>query len=391
MKKFLIIGSGNYSNRRIKKELRKLGHVAKIANPLKFNILLSDKKRRDRIYYNKNRIYKTTIDCIIPRIGSQLAYGAASVEQMQTNIGIKTTSSATGLLNASNKLKSMQLMSSKGVLVPKTMYIKKSDNFAWMVKKLGGFPIVAKLIRGSQGVGTFILNDELSASTALETFSSLKQHLILQTFIKTAEEKQKANDIRAIVIGGRVIGAYKRYSLDSDFRSNFSISKLGEKYTLSDEQKTIAVKAAEAVGLWGCAGVDLAENVNNGKTYCYEVNGNFSIYGFEKVTEINAAKEIAMFAQALASNIENGDFDKGEESAEEFSMGNVVDESGIGFKDEFNIEDVDVDINEYSIKIDSSNKSQIKQFISYSRLKDQPYWMQGGINKRAMEKYNRRK
>lgn len=365
MSKLLILGSHNYSNKRILKELKKLGHKARIITPTKFNIYISDKKKHDRIYYNTKRIYRNTVDCIIPRIGRDLDYNAASVEQMNLNIGIPSTSSSMGLLNASNKLKSIQLLSRASLLVPATMYIKKSDNFKWMVKKLGGFPIVAKLIRGSQGVGTFILNDELAASTALQTFASLKQHLLLQRFIKTAEEKSSANDIRAIVVNGEVIGAYRRYSLNDDFRSNYSISKLGEKIKLSDEQKEIAVNAAKAVGLSGCAGVDLAENVDNGKTYIYEVNGNFSLFGFEKVTGINAAKKIAEYAIELA---ENKASDSANLSITELLFGRTNDRNDNSGDEELNFDtDLDDDTQGYDYGDEPEEKDMDSEFMELSK------------------------
>lgn len=356
-KNILIVGINNYSNRRIKKEIELLGHKAKIINPNKLNIFISDNEKGDRIYYDKKRIYRSTVDAIIPRIGSGLNYAAASIEHIEKNIGIFSTSSASGLLNASNKSKSIQLFSRARLRVPKTMYIKSSKNFKWMIDKLGGFPIVAKLIRGSQGVGTFILNDELAASTALETITSLKKHVLLQNFITTAKENEQACDIRIIVVNGEVVGGYKRYAVKGGFRSNFSISKLGKKVKLTDAQKEMALNAASAVGL-KVAGVDIAYDIENELNYIYEINGNMSLAGFEKVTGLNAAKAIAEYAIQ-----ESKDTVFSKNGADELTMFDIVDESGISIDDPYEVDDIIDDIVDGGeSNIDSTNGT--KEFSS---------------------------
>lgn len=296
MGKYLILGSRNYANRRIVHELEELGHEAAILSPNRLLPFVNDKKR-DRIYVaskrddKPKRIYKKSVSAIIPRIGYDLQFYAKSVEHMNNNIGIPTTATADGLLAAQDKIRTIQLLSQAGIKTPKTFAIKEVHNLKWVVEKLGGFPIVAKLIFGSRGVGVFILTEALSASTGLDAFSSQGHALLLQQFIETAKKDKNKCDYRAVVIDGKVVASIKRNSVGEDFRTNASLKEDCEGVELDDEMQDIAIRAANACGL-ACAGVDLAVEVETGEIYVYEVNGNFNFKSTEKFSGKNVAKSI---------------------------------------------------------------------------------------------------
>lgn len=299
-KKFLILGIQNYANRRILFELNQKGVEARILNPKQLLPFVNDKKD-DRIYIQRpghdepKRIYKKSLTAIIPRIGGELQFYSKSVEHIENNIGIPSTSSAVGLLNAQDKIRTIQMLSQHGIKTPKTFAVKKVDDLEWVVKQLGGYPVVAKLIYGSQGIGVFILTEPLSASTAVDAFNSQGHALLLQQFIETAEMDNAKHDFRAVVVDCKVVAAIKRKSVGKDFRTNASIKEDCEKADLSDEMKDIAIRAASAVGL-ACAGVDLAVDIKTGEIYCYEVNGNFNFKSTEKFSKINVAKFIVEYA-----------------------------------------------------------------------------------------------
>lgn len=305
-KKFLILGIPNYANRRILFELNQMGMNARILNPQQLLPFVND-KRDDRIYIQRpghnepKRIYKKSLTAIVPRIGGNLQFYSKAVEHIENNIGIPSTASAVGLLNAQDKITTIQMLSQHGIKTPKTFAVKKTDNLEWVVDKLGGFPVVAKLIYGSQGIGVFILTEPLSASTALDAFSSQGHALLLQQFIETAEKDNAKHDFRAVVVDGKVVAAIKRKSVGKDFRTNASIKEDCEKATLTDEMNDIAIRAAAAVGL-ACAGVDLAVDINTGEIYCYEVNGNFNFKSTEKFSKINVGKFIAEYAVKIGAN-----------------------------------------------------------------------------------------
>jgi ribosomal protein S6--L-glutamate ligase len=299
MESFLILGGYNYANRRLVYEFNKQGKDARIVKPDYLLPFVSDTKA-DRIYIQNNedkprRIYKKYVDCIVPRIGYDLQFYSKCVEQLNKNIGIPTTADATGLLNAQDKIRTIQLLSQNGIKTPRTFAVKSSMNMAFMVDALGGFPIVAKLIYGSRGVGIFILTDELSGSTALDAFTSQGHSLLLQQFIETAKDDKRKHDFRAVVVDGKVVASIKRNSVGGDFRTNASIKEDCEGVELDDDMQVIAIQAAKAVGL-DCAGVDLARDCETGEVYVYEVNGNFNFKSTEKFSEKNVAKTIVDFA-----------------------------------------------------------------------------------------------
>ena len=296
---FIILGGYNYANRRLIYEFEKLGKQARIVKPDYLLPFVSDTKA-DRIYIQNDsdkprRIYKNSVSCIVPRIGYDLQFYSKCVEQLNKNIGIPTTADATALLNAQDKIRTIQLLSQNGIKTPRTFAVKSAKNVAFMVDTLGGFPVVAKLIYGSRGVGIFILTDELSGSTALDAFTSQGHSLLLQQFVETAKDDTRKHDFRAVVIDGQVVASIKRNSVGGDFRTNASLKEDCEAVELDEDMKAIAIKAAFAVGL-DCAGVDLARDCETGEVYCYEVNGNFNFKSTEKFSQKNVAKAIVEFA-----------------------------------------------------------------------------------------------
>jgi ribosomal protein S6--L-glutamate ligase len=299
MSSFLILGGYNYANRRLVYEFEKLGKEARIIKPDYLLPFVSDTKA-DRIYIQNDsdkprRIYKNSVNCIVPRIGYDLQFYSKCVEQLNKNIGIPTTADATALLNAQDKIRTIQLLSQNGIKTPRTFAVKSAKNVAFMVDTLGGFPVVAKLIYGSRGVGIFILTDELSGATALDAFTSQGHSLLLQQFIETAKDDKRKHDFRAVVVDGKIVASIKRNSVGGDFRTNASIKEDCEDVELDEDMKAIAIKAAKAVGL-DCAGVDLARDCETGEVYVYEVNGNFNFKSTEKFSKKNVAKTIVEFA-----------------------------------------------------------------------------------------------
>ena len=305
-KKFLILGSVNYANRRILHELQQMGHEAEILDPSRLLPYVTDTKN-DRIYVTTSnseeprRIYKKTVSCIIPRVGSGLSFYAKSVEHINLNIGVPSTATANGLLTAQDKVRTIQVLSRKGIKTPRTFAAKNAQNLTWIVKQLGGFPVVAKLLFGSQGVGVFILTESLSAKTGLDAFTSQGHPLLIQQFIETAKRNENKHDFRAVVVNGEVVAAIRRNSVGDDFRTNASLKEDCEGVELDAEMKQIAINSAAACGL-ACAGVDIAKDVNTGEIYVYEVNGNFNFKSTEKYSRKNVAQKIANYAVSISSD-----------------------------------------------------------------------------------------
>jgi ribosomal protein S6--L-glutamate ligase len=288
-----------YSTKQLVKEAKKKKHDVEVHSADDFYLEISDAASgHDKIFLkgedgNDVRIHTDRYDAIIVRI-TDLSYGSLVVEHFEKNLKTFTTAGAMPLQNASNKFRTCQLLSQAKIRTIKQVIAKHPNDYGFLVNRVG-LPAIAKTQTGSKGAGVFILESKLSASTTLQAFSKLEQHIILQEYLQTETKEENAHDIRAFVVDQEVVAAYKRYSLDEDFRSNYSISGAGQKVELTDDEKQMAVDAANAIGLPGIAGVDLMRS--DGKTYCIEVNGNPGLQGVEKVTGINVAKKIIEYIE----------------------------------------------------------------------------------------------
>jgi ribosomal protein S6--L-glutamate ligase len=245
------------------------------------------------------RMKAKSFDVIIPRIaGTNFEQGCVIVKQLSENMGIFSTSSERGLKICSNKYLTAQVLSKAKIRNPKQIIAHQPSDYKELIDLAGGLPCVAKLQRGSLGNGIMLLESFLAASTSLRSFQSLGVDVILQQYIESGNPK---SEIRVLVIGPNTKNvktfAYKRYSLDSDFRSNYTISGLGEKIELTQECRQIAINAALAVGL-GISGVDVMLDINdNDKPYVIEVNGSPGLKGIETITGENIAREIVLYAK----------------------------------------------------------------------------------------------
>lgn len=305
MKILILTASPNsYSVTRIKEEAEKRKHEVSVHYPADFICYVSSiQSGHDKIYLKDSnedarRVHSKEYDVIIPRFAGArvFEYGLAVTEHLSGNMKIPTTSDAIGLRIASNKFLSSQFLSQGKVRSIRSLFSQKPADFNFIAKALDGAPIVCKTQTGSQGSGVFILSDELGISTTLGAFAKSGVNLVLQKFIDSGEPK---TDIRAYVVDGKISAAYMRFSLDSDFRSNYSLSKHGEKVKLTADETDLAIRAAQAVGL-GVAAVDIIRDVkDNNKPYIIEVNGNGNLAGIEKVTGENVAIDIVLYAEKI--------------------------------------------------------------------------------------------
>ena len=113
---------------------------------------------------------------------------------------------------------------------------------------------------------------------------------LVQEFIKEAE----GADIRAFVVGDRVIAAMKRQGGPGEFRSNLHRGGKAEKIKLTPEERSTAVRAAQILGL-KIAGVDILRS-NHGPVVM-EVNSSPGLEGIEKTSEVDVADNIIQFLE----------------------------------------------------------------------------------------------
>ncbi len=286
----ILSGSNNSSNKKIVDKAILRGHKAEIVSP-KDIIINYQSNGESGIYVKDGKLEGNHFDVVIPRLGSNVHYGIHILRYLEAS-GIISTAEPDGIIKASDKLRTTLELNKAGLAIPITTTVQTPDDFKFLVDSVGGLPCICKNLKGSQGNGVYIFETELASSVTLKNFRKERKKVLLQEFIETAKDDEKKNDIRAWVVGDKVVAAFRRLSTDSDFRSNYSLSKEGETVELTREEKELAILGAKAIGL-ECAGVDIARNINkNGKPCIIEINSNASLSGIEAVTGLSVAEEI---------------------------------------------------------------------------------------------------
>ena len=284
-------GTGNYSTKRLKEIAAARGHEVKV---IKYReCYASIEKNNPTVSYRGEDLAK--YDAIIPRIASYMTkYGTAIVRQLEMQ-GVYTLSSSLAINRSRDKLRSMQLLAKAGVGIPKTVFSRNSTDIDDLLEKLGGTPVIIKLARGTHGNGVVLAESKKAAKSVLQAFYLTNDdgtNVLLQEFVK----ESAGTDIRAFVVGGRVVASMKRQSLDDDFRSNLHKGGEGTTIKLTEEERKMAVKAARAMGL-NIAGVDMMRSERG--PLILEVNASPG-FGIEKVTGRDVATPIIEYIEQNA-------------------------------------------------------------------------------------------
>lgn len=270
-----------YSTRRLIEAGKKRGHKVEVLNTLRLTIDL-DKGDPDLFYRSKTL---NTPDAVLPRIGTSITrYGTAVVRQFE-QMDVFTPNTAAGISNSRDKLRSLQILSSHDVGIPTTAYVDDKRDVEYALKRVGGAPVIIKLLEGTQGVGVILADKIEIAKAIVETLHSTKQQVLLQKFV--AESKGK--DVRAFVIGGRVVAAIRRVAQGQEFRSNVHRGGKAEAIKLEPDYEEAAVRAAQIMGLRIC-GVDMLEGKDGPQIM--EVNSSPGLEGIEGATGLDIAGEI---------------------------------------------------------------------------------------------------
>jgi len=270
-----------HSTRRLIEAGRKRGHRIEVLNTLRLTIALD--QGAPALYYHGKAL--RTPDAVLPRIGTSITrYGTAVVRQFE-QMDVFTPNTAAGISNSRDKLRSLQILSRHDVGIPTTAYVDDKRDLEDALQRVGGAPVIIKLLEGTQGVGV-ILADKIEIARAIvETLHSTKQQVLLQKFV--AESKGK--DVRAFVIGDRVVAAIRRVAQGQEFRSNVHRGGKAEAITLDPAYEEAAVRAAQIMGLRIC-GVDMLEGKDGPQIM--EVNSSPGLEGIEGATGLDIAGEI---------------------------------------------------------------------------------------------------
>ncbi len=282
-------GTSLYSTQRLMEEARKCGHVIKAINVLDCDVRLE--RHMPSIIYLGNKLPKP--DAIIPRIGSSITfYGTTIVRQFEM-MNCFTTVSSAALLQSRDKLQSMQRLSRSGVGMPKTVFTNYGDHTDDICESVDGPPVIIKVLEGTQGVGVSLAKTLEEADAILDAHNDMQSRVIVQEFIKEAG----GADLRAFVVGDRVVGAMKRQAQKGEFRSNLHQGGSAKRITLSREEEKTAIAAAKALGL-GVCGVDLLQSSRG--PLVLEVNSSPGLEGIEGATGVNIAREIIRYIEKNA-------------------------------------------------------------------------------------------
>jgi ribosomal protein S6--L-glutamate ligase len=285
----LAVNARLYSHQRLKEAAVERGHSLDIINTKRCYMNIAS--RRPEIYYNGEKL--PHYDAVIPRIGASLTYYGTAVLRQFEMAGTYPLNESVGIGRARDKLRSMQLLARDGIGLPVTTFAYEPSATEEVIKLAGGAPVVVKLIEGTQGLGVVLADTQRSATSVVEAFRSANINILVQEFIKEAG----GSDIRAFVVGNRVIAAMKRTGAEGDFRSNLHRGGTAALVKLSPEERSTATRAAKAMGLNVC-GVDMLRS-NHGPVVM-EVNSSPGLEGIEGATKLDVAGKIIEFIEKNA-------------------------------------------------------------------------------------------
>jgi ribosomal protein S6--L-glutamate ligase len=287
-----------YSTKRLFEESEAAGHSTAIVDYLHCNII--SEKENPVVYYNGQSL--RFIDAILPRIGASVTfYGAALIRQFEMQ-GIATCVPSQSLIMARDKLHSLQALTRIDVGMPKTYFTHFFYNIDEIITAIGGFPFVVKQIEGTQGYGVFLIKDRKETADVIHHHRNKNIRFIIQEYIA----ESKGSDIRAFVVGNKVVAAMKRQAAEGEFRSNLHQGGNAENIQLTEEETQTAIKSAQVMGL-EVAGVDMLQSKRG--PLVLEVNASPGLEGIEKTTKVNVAKKIVDHLEVIKTmhqnNLEN--------------------------------------------------------------------------------------
>ncbi len=290
-------GNANYSTRRLLEEAAKRGHEVHV---IKYkNCYISIAQRDNQVFYKGKPLEK--FDAVIPRISSNMTkYGTAIVRQLEMQ-GDYCLSKSLAIVRARDKLRSMQLLAKNGIGVPKTVVSRNTADIDELLEQLEP-PVIIKLASGTHGNGVVLAETKKAAKSVMQAFyltDDSGTNILLQEFVK----ESAGTDIRAFVVGSKVVASMKRQSLDDDFRSNLHKGGNGTPIKLTPEEEKVAVKSAKVMGL-NIAGVDIMRSSRG--PLVLEVNASPG-FGIEKVTSRNVAGKIIEYVEHNAKRTQKKD------------------------------------------------------------------------------------
>lgn len=273
-----------YSTKRLVQASERRGHPVRVLNTLRFALELEH--GHPSLYYRSRALLP--YDAILPRIAASITfYGTAVVRQFE-QMDVYTPNTAQGIANSRDKLRALQFLSRHDIGIPHTTFVRDRADVLPAIERIGGAPVIIKILEGTQGVGVILADSKKVAEAIIETLQSAKQNVLVQRFVT----ESRGTDIRAIVVGDRVVAAMRRVAQGDEFRSNVHRGGRAERVVLQPEYEETAVRAAQIMGL-RVSGVDMLESAEG--PLVMEVNSSPGLEGIEAATGLDVAGAIVDF------------------------------------------------------------------------------------------------
>ena len=241
-----------YSTRRLVEEARARGVDVSVIDPMQFSLFVNE-DNIDILHQGKPFNY----DAVIPRIGHSITSHGVAVLRHLEQLGIWSANSSSGIIQSRDKLHSGQILARNKIPTPATAYVRDMKDVERAIDSVGGLPVVIKVTQGTQGNGVFLRHTLHEAKNLVQGLLMTGKAILVQEYISESHGK----DIRAFVIGDKVVACMRRRARGREFRSNFHLNGTVESVDISDEYREVACRATRVLGL-NVAGVDLLEGVN---------------------------------------------------------------------------------------------------------------------------------
>jgi ribosomal protein S6--L-glutamate ligase len=277
-----------YSTRRLHEACLRKSHRALVLDTLRFNLLVD--AEQPRLFYKNQPLSR--YDAALPRVGASItAFGCAVVRQLE-QLGVLVLNRASAIAVARDKLLSLQLLSAEGIAIPPTAFARDRSGVAPAIEQVGGAPVIIKLLEGSQGVGVILAESPSIAEAIVQTLQLARQNVIIQKFVR----ESRGHDLRALVVGNRVVAAVSRLARGDEFRSNVHRGARASRVELDPVLEQTAVRAARVMGL-EVAGVDMIEGDQGAQVL--EVNASPGLEGIEAASGVDVAGAIVAHLEEM--------------------------------------------------------------------------------------------
>ena len=282
-----------YSTSRLLEAGQKRGHIIQVIDYMRCYMNITS--RKPTVYYRGESLGKP--DAVIPRIGaSNTFYGTAVVRQFEM-MNSYCVNSSVSISNSRDKLRSLQILAKAGINMPVTGFASHTKDIEGVIETVGSIPLIMKLLQGTQGQGIVLAETRKAAESVMSAFRQLDADIMVQEYIK----ESSGTDIRAFVVGNRVVAAMERTAPDGEFRSNVHRGGRIEKVALTSEEMNIVTEASNILGL-SVAGVDLMRSDRG--PLILEVNSSPGLQGIESSSNVNVADEIISFIEQKKENLD---------------------------------------------------------------------------------------